>query len=52
MNNFFYANGKIYFCGNCVDLPALGESSLPISELERVSLVFDRTRCYKETICE
>lgn len=52
MNNFFYANGKIYFCGNCVDLPALGESSMPISELEKVSLVFDRTRCYKETICE
>lgn len=52
MNNFFYANGKIYLCGNCVDLPALGESSMPISELEKVSLVFDRTRCYKETICE
>ena len=52
MNNLFYANGKIYFCGNCVDLPALGESGLPISELMRVSLVFDRTRCYKVTICE
>ena len=52
MNNFFYANGKIYFCGNCVDLPALGESSMPISELEKILLVFDRTRCYKETICE
>ena len=52
MNNFFYANGKIYFCGNCVDLPALGESSMSISELEKVSLVFDRTHCYKETICE
>lgn len=52
MNNFFYANGKIYICGNCADLPALGESRLPISDLEKVSLVFDRTRCYKETICE
>lgn len=52
MNNFFYANGKIYLCGNCVDLPALGKSSMPISELEKVSLVFDRTHCYKETICE
>jgi len=52
MNNFFYANGKIYFCGNCVDLPALGMSSMPISELEKISLVFDRTHCYKETICE
>ena len=52
MNNFFYANGKIYFCGNCIDLPALGTSDMPISELENVSLMFDRTRCYKETICE
>ena len=51
MNNFFYANGKIYFCGNCIDLPALGVSSMPIHELEKVSLVFDRTQCYKETIC-
>ncbi len=51
MNNFFYSNGRIYFCGNCVDLPALGESSMPVSELEKISLAFDRTRCYKETIC-
>lgn len=52
MNNFFYANGEIYFCGNCVDLPALGMSNMPISELENISLTFDRTHCYKETICE
>ena len=51
-NNFFYANGKIYYCGNCIDLPTLGMSSMPIGELEKVSLVFDRTQCYKETICE
>ena len=50
MNNFFYANGKIYFCGNCIDLPALGVSSMPICELEKISLVFDRTQCYKERI--
>lgn len=52
MNNFFYANGKIYLCGNCIDLPALGDSDMPISELERISLQFDRTHCYKESICE
>lgn len=52
MNNFFYANGKIYLCGNCIDLPALGVSSMPIHELEKLSLVFDRTQCYKETLCE
>lgn len=52
MNNFFYANGKIYLCGNCIDLPTLGDSDMPISELEAISLQFDRTHCYKESICE
>lgn len=52
MNNFFYANGKIYFCGNCIDLPELGMSSMPIHELEKLSLEFNRTQCYKEIICE
>lgn len=52
MNNFFYANGKIYLCGNCIDFPALGDSDMPISELEGISLQFDRTHCYKESICE
>lgn len=52
INNFFYANGNIYLCGNCVDLPALGESNQPICELEKIALVFDRRRCYKEVICE
>lgn len=51
MNNFFYANGKIYLCGNCIDLPALGGSDMPISKLEEISLQFDRTHCYKESIC-
>jgi uncharacterized protein len=49
-NNFFYANGKIYLCGNCIDLPALAESNTPLEELEKISLQFDRTHCYKESI--
>lgn len=50
-NNFFYANGKVYLCGNCIDLPAPADSTTPLSELDRISLSFDRTQCYRETIC-
>lgn len=52
INNFFYANGNVYFCGNCVDLPSLGTSDIPLSQLESISLDFDRRNCYKETLCE
>ena len=52
MNNFFYANGSVYICGNCVDLPSLGRSDIPLSQLESISLDFDRRNCYKETLCE
>lgn len=51
-NNFFFANGKIYYCGNCIDLPPIGPSGIPFEELERISLGFDRNKCYKESICE
>ena len=49
-NNYFFANGKVYFCGNCVDLPPLGDSSMTFEELERISLEFDRNYCYKESV--
>ena len=52
MNNFFYANGNVYICGNCVDMPPLGESDMPLSQLEALTFDFDRTRCYKETVCK
>jgi uncharacterized protein len=52
MNNFFYANGNIYLCGNCINLPPVGKSDMPISELENISLDFDRNNCYRESICE
>lgn len=52
MNNFFYANGNVYICGNCIDLPPLGTSDIPLSQLESISLDFDRRKCYKETLCE
>lgn len=52
MNNFFYANGNIYICGNCVDMAPLGKSDMPLSQLETLAFDFDRNHCYKETICE
>ncbi len=51
-NNFFFANGKVYYCGNCIDLPPIGNSSLSLDKLENSSLEFNRNQCYKESICE
>jgi uncharacterized protein len=51
INNYFFANGKIYYCGNCIDLPPIGPSSMTFEELEKIFLDFDRNYCYKETLC-
>lgn len=50
INNYFFANGKVYYCGNCIDLPPLGASNISFEELEHLSLKFDRSGCYKETL--
>lgn len=47
-NNYFFANGKTYYCGNCIDLPPVGDSGISLEELEKISLTFDRSCCYKE----
>ena len=52
INNYFFANGNVYLCGNCIDLPPVGLSSTPFEELEKISLDFDRNYCYKESLCE
>lgn len=52
MNNFFFANGNVYICGNCIDMEPLGKSDMSFDELETLNFDFDRNRCYKETICE
>ena len=49
-NNYFFSNGKVYFCGNCIDLPPVGDSGTPFEELEKISLQFDRNYCYKESL--
>ncbi len=51
-NNYFFASGRVYYCGNCIDLPSVGPSSTSFEELEKISLDFDRNRCYKELLCE
>lgn len=51
-NNYFYANGNVYLCGNCVDLPPVGKSSISLYELEKLHYQFDRRHCYKESLCE
>ncbi len=51
INNYFFANGNVYYCGNCIDLPPIASSGVSFIELEKLTLSFDRTNCYKESIC-
>ena len=51
-NNYFFANGAVYFCGNCVDIPPIGPSGMSFFELEKITLDFDRKNCFKETVYE
>lgn len=50
-NNYFFANGKVYFCGNCIDLPPLALSDISFFDLEKINLQFNRNHCYKESLC-
>ncbi len=51
MNNFFFANGYVYLCGNCVDQQPIGVSSMSFEQLETDGAVmdFNRQNCYKES---
>lgn len=49
-NNYFFSNGKVFLCGNCIDLPPIGDSGISFYDLEKISLNFDRNRCYKELL--
>lgn len=48
INNLYYANGKVYICGNCVDLPTKFTVDTPIDEMNFNIQPFDRQFCYKE----
>ncbi len=50
INNFFFANGSVYYCGNCIDCPPIADSGISLFDLEKISLDFDRNRCYKESL--
>lgn len=50
MNNIFYANGKIYVCGNCVDIQTPFSSDTPLDAVKFDILDFDRKCCYKESV--
>ena len=48
INNYFYANGKVYLCGNCIDLKYSLPSITPLDEINFDINSFDRNKCFKE----
>ena len=48
MDNIFYANGKIFICGNCIDLPFSMPYDTPLNEVSFDVIDFDRSCCFKE----
>ena len=50
INNLYFANGQVYICGNCIDLPFSFSYDTPIDKIDFKISDFDRTKCYKETI--
>lgn len=50
INNLFYANEKIYICGNCIDLGMSFPYTTPLDEVNFNVPSFDRTRCFKESL--
>ena len=50
INNIFYANGKIYLCGNCIDLVPIADSDVLLKDIKIEIKEFDRTKCYKEIL--
>lgn len=50
INNIFYANGKIYVCGNCVDIQTPFTSDTPLDAVKFDIPDFDRNCCYKESV--
>ena len=47
VNNLFFANNKIYICGNCIDMRSL-PASTPFGEINFNIKPFNRNYCYKE----
>ena len=49
MDNIFYANNRIYICGNCIDLLSL-PAQTPLDEIDFKIEDFERSKCYRETL--
>lgn len=49
INNIFYANGKVYLCGNCVDLTPIADFNEPLDNIIPDIPLFDRNTCFRET---
>lgn len=52
MDNIFYANGKIYICGNCIDLAFSLPAETPLDDIKFDIDEFDRQCCFKEVFTE
>lgn len=50
INNIFYANNKIYICGNCIDIENNININTPLDKINLNIKDFDRNYCYKEMI--
>lgn len=49
INNIFYANGNVYICGNCVDLPPIAKADTPVECIKPEISEFDRNYCFRES---
>ena len=50
IDNLFYANGKVFICGNCIDNETEFTSDTPLEKIKFNISNFDRKYCYKESI--
>ena len=50
IDNIFYANGSIYICGNCIDLPYRVDAYTELDEINFAIPEFDRQNCFKEAL--
>ena len=48
LNNYFFANGRIFLCGNCIDQHGIPYDT-PLENVEFNVPVFDRNYCFKES---
>lgn len=48
LNNFYFANGKVWLCGNCMDMPPLCDAEVPFDEIPVSRFKFNRSQCFKE----